>query len=327
MDDEARVALVLETHNLRGADADEATIVASLSRLLAHLAKQTYGLAKLAQLVITHDGPLEKHGDTLSSAAGRAVSLVALTAKDDYYAGKNRGFAATDADVVVFADSDCWPDLGWLAALVAPLREEGVQVAAGRTTYREGLLGAAATTIDFMYFTDGARWTKNFYANNVAFSRAVFEAHPFPAGPDLYRGNCQLLGMQLAEAGVKVRFVPAARTIHRFPDRLSELVKLRLLRGRDLVRIASPIVEAHTPLGAQPPAVASPLVWAGRAACSLASIGKQDMAPVGRMKSALVPAAVVGLSALDGLGALGVGHAVHRRTKALGYHGDRDQLR
>ncbi len=232
----------------------------------------------------------------------------------------------TDADVVVFADSDCWPDAGWLDALVAPFDTEGAQVTAGRTTYRDGLLGAAATTIDFMYFTDGPRWTKNFYANNVAFARAAFEAHPFPAGPDLYRGNCQLLGMQLAEAGIRIRFVPAARTIHRFPDRLSELMKLRLLRGRDLVRIAAPIVERHTPLGAQPAAVASPIVWAGRAACSLASIGRQDMAPVGRLKSALVPAAVLGLSALDGVGALGAGRAAYAKNQALGYHADRDRL-
>lgn len=312
-------ALVLETHNLKGAGADPERVTRSLTRLLEHLRPQ---LTPLTELVVTHDGPLAAYAPRIEAAAGRSVALVAIAPDDDYYAGKNLGFEATTADVVVFADADCWPDEAWLSNLVAPFAD-GAKVTAGRTTYREGVLGAAATTIDFMYFTEGTRWTKNFYANNVAFRRDVFEANPFPVGHDLYRGHCQLLGMQLAEAGVRIQFVPEARTVHRFPDRLRELVQLRFLRGRDLTQIAKPIVEAHTPLGG---AFAAPIVWAGRAACSLASIGKQDMAEVPGVGGALVPAVVLGLSMLDGVGALGAGARVHARTRALGYHEDRDRL-
>src|SRR6185503_11031836 len=111
---------------------------------------------------------------------------------------------------------------------------------AGRTTYRDDVLGTAATSIDFMYFPSALAegCTRNFYANNVAFRREVFAAHGYRSDERIYRGHCQRLGLRLAKAGVPVRYVPRAHTVHRFPDRASELFKLRLLRGADTVEMA-----------------------------------------------------------------------------------------
>ncbi len=127
--------------------------------------------------------------------------------------------------MVVFGDADCWPDPAWLDRLLAPFLEgPGARVVAGRTTYRDDVIGAAATSIDFMYFPSplGEGTTRNFYANNVAFRREVFGARRYLPAPGIYRGHCQQLGLRLAAEGVRVRYAPEAHTVHRFPDGAAE---------------------------------------------------------------------------------------------------------
>ena len=60
----------------------------------------------------SHAGLAPAAQDRLRDAAAAAVRLrfVTIAADDDYYAAKDAGFAATRADVVAFADADCWPD-------------------------------------------------------------------------------------------------------------------------------------------------------------------------------------------------------------------------
>src|SRR5262249_44489884 len=133
---EPTVALVLETHNLGGGDADHRQLCASLTRLLEHLGKQTRPLASLDQVLVTHFGLSARAQAALDQAAGRRLTYLELPEGSDYYAAKNHGFGATSADVVVFADSDCWPDTDWLDQLLAPFFDEEqrshVKVVAGR---------------------------------------------------------------------------------------------------------------------------------------------------------------------------------------------------
>lgn len=51
-------------------------------------------------------------------------------------AARNRGLAATTAEVVAFTDADCTVDPAWLRHLVAPLADPGVGVAGGRILSR-----------------------------------------------------------------------------------------------------------------------------------------------------------------------------------------------
>lgn len=329
VDGKLSVALVLETHNLRaGARADGAAAVAALSCLLARLRGGTLPLDRLAEVIITHDGIAGDAQARLEAAAGTKIEWVEVDAGTDYYAAKNRGFAASTAEVVAFADADCWPELEWLERLVAPFVAGGVEVVAGRTTYRRDLLGVAASTIDFMYWPSplGDGCTRNFYANNVAFRRQTFAELPY-APADMYRGHCQILGMRLHAAGVKVHFVPEARTIHRFPDRAGQLVRLRLLRGSDTVEIAPHLAAAYVPRRWR--RMVSPLsVLAARFAFSVRAINHQDMPRVSGARRAAVVGAIAALSAVDAVGAA-VAMARPRRHAAvtLSYHRDRDRLR
>ena len=211
---------------------------------------------------------------------------------------------------------------------------------AGRTTYREDLLGTAATTIDFMYFDSplGERCTRNFYANNVAFRREVFARYGYLSEERIYRGHCQVLGLRLQAAGVPVRFVPEARTIHRFPDSVRDFARLRLLRGADSHELTPHLARAYLPRGLQwlgdlRPA-ASLAVLTARLGMSLRALNHQDLPPVKGVRRAACVGAIVGLSLVDAAGALagatGLGRPRVRdgalANEGLGYHTDRDGL-
>jgi hypothetical protein len=340
-------ALVLETNNLRGGDGDDpGRVVRSVARLFRRLREQTRSPASLAEVVLTHDGLGEAERRELTCALGRPVHFVEVEPGTGYYEAKNRGADATTAEVVAFADTDCVPDPGWLRSLLSPFGDPGVQVVAGRTTYRDDVLGAAASAIDFMYFpapggadpaSVAARGrTRNFYANNVAFRRDVFARLRYAAAPGIYRGHCQRLGLALAAARIPVRYVPEAHTVHRFPDSARELVRLRLLRGADTAEMAPSFADALLPrplrwVGRVGPL--SPLVVLGvRFALSQRALGHQDMKALRGARRAAARAAIAGISALDVAGALG--RSVLRRDlgvrdgalvrDALSYHAERD---
>jgi len=335
-------ALVLETNNLAGGRGDPDGVEHSLARLLGHLRAQTRPLASLDEIVVVHTGIAAAAQARLRDAAAADAAVecpprfVAIAADADYYAAKDAGFAATRADVVAFADADCWPDAGWLEALLRPFADGDVQAVAGRTTYRDGVFGAAATAIDFMYFASplGAGCTRNFYANNVAFRREVLESGGYGAH-DFYRGSCQVLGLALQARGIAVRFAPGAHTIHRLPDSMADLLRLRLLRGADAVELAPHLARAYLPRGARWLARMGPLsglvVLAVRCACSLIALRQQRQAAVRGPRWFAGAALVAALHAADATGAvirglrLGLA-APARRSTALAYHENVDRL-
>jgi len=317
-------SLVLETHNLEGGDGN---VGRGLERVIGRLATQTYRLTDLADFVITHRGMSALEQARCEHVARRPIRWLELGEDVGYYEAKNRGFDAARGDAVVFADGDCWPDEDWLESLLAPFSDPDVRVVAGRTTYRRDLLGTAASTIDFMYFPTplGPRYTRNFYANNVAFRRDVFGTHRFGTH-DMYRGHCAVLGLDLHCERIPIVFEPKARTIHRFPDSLRELAKLRLMRGRDTYELTPQLGRALrrdlelprlgpvTPLG----------VLAVRFAFSLRSINRQQMPPAHGIKRLAVAGAIAAISSIDALGALAGGLRLLAASPhaALSYHGE-----
>jgi hypothetical protein len=287
-------------------------------------------------VVVVHAGLAPPAQDRLREAAGGLLRFVMIAPDDDYYAAKDAGFSATRADVVAFADADCWPAPGWLEALLRPFGDGDVRAVAGRTTYRDGVFGAAATAIDFMYFASplGAGCTRNFYANNVAFRRDVLESGGY-GGHDFYRGSCQVLGLALQARGIAVRFAPGAHTIHRLPDSMGDLLRLRLLRGADAVDLAPHLARAYLPGGARWLARLGPLsglaVLAVRCACSLLALRQQRQAAVRGPRWLAGAAVVAALHGADAAGAVIRGFRLGlttraRRGAALAYHENADRL-
>jgi len=330
-------ALIIETNNLAGDGAGAESVERSLTRLLARLRAQTRPLASLDEVIVVHDGLAPTARARLQEAAGRRLRFVALDGGADYYAAKDAGFAATDAEVVAFADADCWPDPDWLQALLAPFTSGGdVAAVAGRTSYRDDLFGAAATAVDFMYFASplAAGCTRNFYANNVAFRRTVLERAGFGAH-GFYRGSCQVLGLALQARGIPIRFAAGAHTVHRLPDTATDLVRLRLLRGADAVELAPHLARAYLPRGARWLARLGPLsglaVLAVRFGCSLSALRRQGSPAARGLRWIAGAVLVAAIHAADAAGAIVRGLRIglappDRRARALRYHRDVDRL-
>lgn len=330
---EKSVSLVIETENLKGGTRDE---VPSLLRLVTHLRLQSFHSSRLRELVITHEGLNEDAREQIEAAAGRDIVWAEVSRDAGYYGSKDAGFDATTADIVAFADADCWPHENWLSALTEPLRNGRAQVVAGRTAYRDDLLGAALTTIDFMYFArDGVRTlgegdsgerTRNFYANNVAFDREVFVRFRYGQQRGFYRGTCQVLALRLHDAGVPIIYAHEALTTHRLPDTIREGVRLRLLRGGDSVTLA-PHIARRMKVPALP-AVVPAAVLAGRLLFSLSTINRQGLTRRRGAEAASVAAIIAGASAVDALGAVGRAFGLHRapERRVLSYHADVDRL-
>jgi hypothetical protein len=321
-------ALVIETNNLQGPSASRAgAVTQGLERLLGHLAA-TGELAGVGEVVITHEGLSTSQLDRIETATHRPLIMVQVAPGTGYYEAKNQGFAATSAKYVAFADSDCWPVEGWLQALFAPLLNGEVGVSAGRTCYRSDELGIAATTIDFMYFDSplGAHCTRNFYANNVAFERRLFEQVHYQTSRTFYRGDCQVMGLVLQRMGIEVRFVPEARTTHRFPDSRRELVELRLRRGADATVLARHLFQTYLPAAAPLTRfrrLSGALALGARWVFSVRSVNHQQMPEVHGAKRARVVGWLTAISALDLVGAL---TARPGDGEALSYHRDVDGL-
>lgn len=321
------VSLVIETENLKGG-AGRGDPTESLARLLAHLRGQSFSIAGLKELVITHEGLPDGAREKLEDAAGQALHFVEVPAHAGYYGSKDLGFDATSAEIVAFADADCWPAPHWLEALTSPFHD-GAQVVAGRTAYREGVVGEALTTIDFLYFKSplGEGCTRNFYANNVAFRREVFQRFRYGEQRGFYRGTCQVLGMRLQEAGIPVRYVHEALTTHRLPDERAEWLRLRLLRGGDSVTLAPHLARSMLPRPlhavTRVPGLMPAAVLAGRLAFSVIE-GARARHPLA------VIAVSMGASAVDAAGAIGRGLGLltveRAEQEVLSYHSDRDRL-
>jgi hypothetical protein len=333
-------ALILETNNLGGEHArptHSTDVERSLARLLARLRAGNRPLASLDDVIIVHAGIAPDAQARLDDAAGCPLRFVAIDGADDYYAAKDAGLAATRADVIAFADADCWPEPEWLEALLAPFEaDDGVLAVAGRTTYRDDLFGAAATAIDFMYFASplGPGCTRNFYANNVAFRREALATGGYGAH-GFYRGSCQVLGLALQARGIPVPFAGRAHTIHRLPDSARDLLRLRLLRGADSVELAPHLARAYLPPRARWLARLGPLsglaVLAVRWGCSMLALRQQRAPSVRGLRWFTGAAIVSAIHAADAAGAvvrglhLGLASPT-RRDQVLGYHRDVDRL-
>jgi hypothetical protein len=155
-----------------------------------------------------------------------------------YYEQKNRGAAAATGEILVFLDSDCPVEPGFLTEIVRTFDDPAVQVVSG-TTYTEHTAAvdkAFALTWNFpVRSTDGpTRPTHHFNANGVAFRRTTFERFPFPEDPR-FRGQCHSLAEQLTAHGVEILQNPRARVVHPAPRGLGYVTSRALCQGHDRV--------------------------------------------------------------------------------------------
>ena len=256
------ISVMLETWNLV---RDPHAVIATLRSQLRALAAQA-GPGVDLELVVTHAGLPAAARAELAAGYGHALTWLELPPEAGFYEHKNRGFGVSRGDIVVFLDGDTEPSPGWLAALTSPIARGEALVVAGHTGY-PGPLAELGNLFDFPHLAAGAPDTvRHFWANNVAFARAVFQTYPFPRIAPMFHGQCQVLALQLRAAGIAIRNAPTARVIHGWPVSPRDWLEVRLLRGADARSLLPYIADAYAP-------AAAPLVRGLRAIPALALLG------------------------------------------------------
>jgi glycosyltransferase involved in cell wall biosynthesis len=155
-----------------------------------------------------------------------------------YYELKNYGATQTEADVLVFLDSDVIPEPGWLVALLDGIAQPGVDVIGGNTYIAPESLYTRAFALSWFFPLRSEAGepapSEHFFANNVAFRKAVFDKHHFPCDKK-FRGQCVDLASTLRENNYGLFLHPAARVSHPPPNGVYHFITRALCAGHDQV--------------------------------------------------------------------------------------------
>jgi Glycosyl transferase family 2 len=157
-----------------------------------------------------------------------------------YYELKNFGVPHTDREIVIFLDSDTIPESGWLDALMSAIERPEIDVVGGNTYVSPSSFIAKAFALFWFYGlrAEGRGLYSHdfFYANNVAFKRAVLERYPYP-NLDSFRGQCHMLSEQLRRDGVKIFRQDSARMGHPPPNGFKHFYRRAICEGHDEMAI------------------------------------------------------------------------------------------
>jgi hypothetical protein len=217
--------------------------LACLAELNRQMWEEPGAFAAPPELILVFD-PLEAERETVEEAAAAAAArgwpgrfeIAAAPGRLDYYQKKNFGFGRSLGEIVLFVDSDLFPEPGWLRALAAPFADPGKNVVVGRTHFETGSLYEQAMALFWIFEEriggDLLRPTRRLVSNNIAFRRPVFAALPFPDSPT-YRGQCSALGARLIGLGIVMYEATAARAVHPAPAGVRAFAARAWRAGRD----------------------------------------------------------------------------------------------
>lgn len=170
-------------------------------------------------------------------------ATVRLVATDGvgYHGMKNRAAALSDAEIIVFLDSDTIPEPGWLTALLEPFARPDIRFVFGQTYLDCATLYDKAWSVFWFIHPRnpgaGLRPATTYYANNVAFRRDFLLRHPYPEMP-CYRGQGAVHYHRLRQLGFGLNVKLDARVSHPPPNGFQHIVLETLHYGRDEMFIA-----------------------------------------------------------------------------------------
>jgi Glycosyl transferase family 2 len=239
-------SIVIEWENAGHCRGDRsARMLGALFQQLAELRTSFCGSAEVIVLcdaakvdIAALQSLIEK---TAVSAGCTTNTRIVESDRCPYYQQKNYGFSLTSRPTVIFLDSDVVPENLWLMRLLETLQEQRVAAVCGNTYIEPDSVYARSFAM-FWFFplrskdepSFDSEW---FFANNVAFRREVFLAHPFPHA-DAFRGQCTLLARTLLATGHRILMEPKARVSHPPPNGIAHFVCRSLCEGRDECRLS-----------------------------------------------------------------------------------------
>jgi hypothetical protein len=149
----------------------------------------------------------DKAVDAMKERFGnRMVFKILEVPGSEYTDQKIAGAAATDSDIIVFADSDCRYRPTWLRQMLEPFRDPKVDYTHGRNVMMlDDVWGKAAAVYWFYPLEAEVPNGPTFvYFSNLAMRRAAYESYPFPGNPGT-RVACAMWTRKLPQTGLRPR--------------------------------------------------------------------------------------------------------------------------
>jgi glycosyltransferase involved in cell wall biosynthesis len=229
-------SIVIETENLAMTD------IAGLEESLDSLAAQDPSPAQANEVIVIESGDVPAELLDRLKAKYPWVRLVRAEGDLSYEGAKVEGARRATGEIVLYADSDCVYEPGWIKGLLAPFAAySDTCVVAGETAIRGK--GPYALAIALTFFFDGHSGRKdlyqmpNYYFNNVAFRRQFLLDNPPSVSGASYRGRIVVHIMELVNKGFAIWWQPRARACHAPPKGLATWFWRYLLIGGDNVAI------------------------------------------------------------------------------------------
>jgi hypothetical protein len=239
----SKVAIIVEWDNARLSELDRAReMLRRLGEQAGEVARTTNATFDLMLLFDPEEVPQEIPIQILAECIDETkwpgkISLTEVHGLP-YYDQKNFGVKQTDADVILFVDSDVVPEEGWLGYLMEAMKDPSVQVVSGET-YLSTDSFVDRVYAGFWLFDPkkparGLYEAGGFYANNLAFRAQLIRDNPFPTLPT-YRGQCTALAKALKSQGVKLMRDGRAQVSHPPPQGFSHFVNRAVCAGHDIM--------------------------------------------------------------------------------------------
>ncbi len=237
-----KISIIIEWENVLLSEMKRCTTMFKI------LQEQALAL-KLPVEIIILSNPEQVSSETVRSIINKNIHLelessVAVHLEEaigcHYYELKNYGASLASGEILVFVDTDVIPEDGWLRELIAPILENtNVDVVSGNT-YIDPVDGVNKAFALGWFFPmretqpNKEKHGKEFWANNVAFRKTVFDKYTFPPMPSgMTRGACSMLAKKLTEHNIPILINSAAQTHHPAPKGWWHFSIRALANGRD----------------------------------------------------------------------------------------------
>lgn len=133
---------------------------------------------------------------------------------------RNIGVRRAKGDIIVFTDSGCLPQVGWLERLLAPILEDGEYVTCGPAK----AVGKSVYSDQRKSFNKGSDYVSKTATINMAFRREAFEAVGGFDESFGYAGDFDF-SWRLTDVGYRLRWVSDAVVTHDFGDAQRQLFR------------------------------------------------------------------------------------------------------